>query len=333
MLEQFNRLDHLLQTETGVNKNCQIRVFLTLRKTLFLWNVKMKKKPSLTFAVVGAGMVGTAIGFLLQKSGHDVAAVADLSAAHLKRAASYIRAPGFHHPARAAAHADCILITTPDGRIASACAQIVSGSDVKGKKVFHMSGAGGLDLLATAARAGALTASIHPLQSFSSIDGAIASIPGSYFGVTAAAGAKKMAAGIVRDLQGIPIPVSAGQKPLYHAAACIASNYLVSLLSVVESIYKSIGFSEQDARRAYLPLVYGSLKNIENQGCPNALTGPIARGDSGTVQKHIDALARHLPDFASIYAHMGAIAVKLAREKGTLSAAQAKEILRMLKGE
>ena len=291
-----------------------------------------RKTPSLTFAVVGAGMVGTAIGFLLQKSGNSITAVADLSQAHLKRASSYIRSPGFRHPSEAAARADCVLITTPDDRILSACGEIAAGSNVKGKKVFHMSGAGGLDLLAPAARAGALTASIHPLQSFSSIDGAIASIPGSYFGVTADTGVKKLAADIVRDLQGVPIPISAEQKPLYHAAACIASNYLVSLMSVVESIYLSIGFSEKDARRAYLPLVYGSLKNIENQGCPNALTGPIARGDSGTIQKHIDAMARHLPDFASMYAHMGSIAVKLAREKGTLSAAQAKEILGMLKG-
>lgn len=290
-----------------------------------------RKKPPLTFAIIGAGMVGTAIGVLLGKAGNRVAAVADCSAAHLKRAASYIDAPGFSLPAQAASRADCILLTTPDDRISSVCEEIAARSDVKGKKVFHMSGAGGLDLLAPAALAGARTACIHPLQSFSSIEGAIASIPGSYFGVTAAAGAKKLAADIVRDLQGILIPIPAAQKPLYHAAACVASNYLVSLLSVVESIYKSIGFSEKDARRAYLPLVYGSLKNIENQGCPNALTGPIARGDSGTVQKHIDAMARHLPDFTSLYAQMGAVAVKLAREKGTLSAAQAKEILNMLK--
>lgn len=310
-----------------------IRVFLTLRKTLFLWIDMSKKKFSLQFAVIGTGMVGTAIGVLLKNAGHDIAALADASALHRKRAQAYIGAPAFRDPARAADRAGCILITTPDDRIGSVCAQIAGKSSLAGKKVFHMSGAGGLDLLAPAARAGALVASIHPLQSFSSIDGAIASIPGSYFGVTAAVGAKKLAAVIVRDLGGIPISISAEQKPLYHAAACIASNYLVSLMSVVESIYKSIGFSEKDARKAYLPLVYGSLKNIENQGCPNALTGPIARGDSGTIQKHIDAMARHLPAFASMYAHMGAIAVKLACEKGTLGASQAKTIMGLLKGE
>ena len=291
-----------------------------------------RKKQSLKFAVIGAGMVGTAIGFLLRKAGHDITAMADLSAAHLKRAQSYTGAVCFRHPAQAADHADCLLITTPDDRIGSVCAEIVVGSSVRGKKVFHMSGAGGLDLLESAARAGASVASIHPLQSFSSIDSAIQNIPGSYFGVTAAEGVKKLSADIVRDLRGIPIYISPEQKPLYHAAACIASNYLVSLMSVVESIYLSIGFSDKDARKAYLPLVYGSLKNIEKQGCTRALTGPIARGDAGTVQKHINAMARHLPDYSSLYADMGMVAVKLARQKGTLSASQAKNIMELLKG-
>jgi len=277
-------------------------------------------------------MVGTAIGFLLKKAGHEIMAVADLSTAHLKRAQSYTGAVCFRYPAQAADLADCLLITTPDDRIGPVCAEIVSGSRVRGKKVFHMSGAGGLDLLGPAALAGASVASIHPLQSFSSIDSAISNIPGSYFGVTAAAGAKIFSADIVRDLRGIPIYISPEQKPLYHAAACIASNYLVSLMSVVESIYLSIGFSDQEARKAYLPLVYGSLKNIEKQGCPSALTGPIARGDSGTIQKHIEAMACHHPDFSSFYSNMGMIAVKLARQKGTLSSSQAKIIMELLKG-
>ncbi len=104
-----------------------------------------------------------------------------------------------------------------------------------------MSGAGGLDLLETAKKAGAAVASIHPLQSFSSIDQAIQNIPGSYFGITADKKAQKTAKNIVRDLGGIPLFISSDQKPLYHAAACFASNYLVSLMNVVESIYQAIG--------------------------------------------------------------------------------------------
>ncbi len=292
-----------------------------------------RRNQSPAFAIIGAGMVGTAIGFLLKKAGHDITAVADCSAAHLQRAIAYTgKTAVFRDPAQAAAHADCLLITTPDDRIEAVCTKIVRGSSVRGKKIFHMSGAGGLDLLEPAAQAGAAVASIHPLQSFSSITGAIQNIPGSYFGVTAASGSKKIAVSIVRDLQGIPIHITPAQKPLYHAAACMASNYLVSLMSVVESIYLSIGFSEKDAHKAYLPLVHGSLTNIEKQGCVGALTGPIARGDAGTIQKHIKALADSPSDTASLYGELGQITVQLALQKGTLNAVQAKKITALLKG-
>lgn len=290
------------------------------------------KKNSLKFVIVGAGMVGTAIGFLLKKAGHNIAAIADPSDSHLKRAKAYTGATGYHLASEAANSGDCILITTPDDHILNVCADIAQQSSLRRKKVFHMSGAGGLDLLMPAAQAGAAIASIHPLQSFSSIDGAIASIPGSYFGVTAGAGAKKISADIVRDLQGIALFISPEQKPLYHAAACIASNYLVALMSVVEEIYLSIGLSAEDARRAYLPLVYGSLKNIVKQGCPAALTGPIARGDAGTIQKHIKAINNNLSRLSPLYRELGIITVKLAQQKGTLNQKQAKNIFALLKG-
>jgi predicted short-subunit dehydrogenase-like oxidoreductase (DUF2520 family) len=292
----------------------------------------MKKKESFKFVIIGAGMVGTAIGFLLKKAGHDIKAIADPSAVHLKRARTYTGAACYRLAAEAADSGDTILITTPDDYILPVCAEIASRTSLHGKKVFHMSGAGGLDLLLPAAKAGAAIASIHPLQSFSSIEGAIASIPGSYFGVTAGAGSKRISSAIVRDLQGIALIISPDQKPLYHAAACIASNYLVSLISVVEDIYLSIGLSEKDAHKAYLPLIHGSLKNIEKQGCPGALTGPIARGDAGTVQKHVEAISNSLSRHYPLYRELGRITVKLAQQKGTLNTSQAKKILAILTG-
>ena len=131
---------------------------------------------------------------------------------------------------------------------------------------------------------------------------------------------------------GIPIVISSEQKPLYHAAACFASNYLVSLMNVVESIYKSIGINEKDAKKAYLPLVYGSLKNIEKSGSISSLTGPIARGDFGTIKKHISAINKNLPQYSSFYSSLGLITVKVAQQKGTLNARQAKKINALLKG-
>jgi predicted short-subunit dehydrogenase-like oxidoreductase (DUF2520 family) len=293
----------------------------------------MKKRRLNNFAIIGTGMVGTAIGFLLNKSGYKVISIYDKSSAAMKRALPYTAGEALLTPRRAVQNADCILITTPDDLILSACKEIAITSEIKGKLVFHMSGAGGLDLLAPARRAGASVASIHPLQSFSSINQAIQNIPGSYFGVTADKKAQPLAKKIIRDLGGIPLLISPQQKPLYHAAACFASNYLVSLMNVVESIYQAIGLNKKDAHKAFLPLVYGSLKNIENSGSISSLTGPIARGDSGTIKKHITALNKNLPQYSSLYSSLGLITVKIARQKGTLNAGGAKKINAILKGD
>jgi predicted short-subunit dehydrogenase-like oxidoreductase (DUF2520 family) len=292
----------------------------------------MKKRPLNNFAIIGTGMVGTAIGFLLKKAGYKVIAIADKSPAARKRARQYTGGEAFRNTQEAVQEADCILITTPDDAISSACQEIALCPAIKGKFVFHMSGAGGLDLLESAKKAGAAVASIHPLQSFSSIDQAIKNIPGSYFGITADKKAGMLAKKIVRDLGGIPFFISDEQKPLYHAAACFASNYLVSLLNVVESFYQAIGLTEKEAKKAYLPLVYGSLRNIERFGSIHALTGPIARGDFGTLQKHLAAINETLPQYSSLYRCLGSIALQVAQQKGSLNKRQAKKINDLLKG-
>jgi len=292
----------------------------------------MIKRHLNSFAIIGTGMVGTAIGYLLKKAGYPIVAVYDKSRAALKRALPYTGGKPLLKPQGALQEADCILITTSDDTIASACANLAAFPAIKGKFVFHMSGAGGLDLLESAGKAGASVASIHPLQSFSSIDQAIQNIPGSYFGVTADKKALSFAKNIIRSLGGIPLVISNEQKPLYHAAACFASNYLVSLLNVVESIYQAAGIHEKDARKAYLPLVYGSLKNIEKSGSILSLTGPIARGDVGTIKKHVAAINKHLPQYSSLYSSLGTATVKVARKKGTLNAGQARKINAILKG-
>ena len=292
----------------------------------------MNKRNINTFAIIGTGMVGTAIGFLLKKAGYKISAIADKSPAALKRARSYIEGVIFCKSQEAVDKADYILITTPDDKISSTCREIALNPSIKNKFVYHMSGACDLDILDSARKAGATVGSIHPLQSFSSIDQAIQNIPGSYFAITADDKAQVPAKIIVCNLGGIPFLISSGQKPLYHAAACIASNYLVSLMNTVESIYQAIGMNEKDAKKAYLPLVYGSLKNIEKSDSVSSLTGPIARGDLGTIKKHTAAISKNLPQFSSLYSSLGLITVKVAQKKGTLNARQAKEINAILKG-
>jgi len=300
-----------------------------LRKAFFIR--AMKKTTPITFAIIGAGMVGTAMAVLLQKAGHRIAAVSDPRAASIKRAVKFLGPVAKVKTSALAPKAECFLITTPDGLIQSACAELSSNPAVSGRYVFHVSGAGGLDLLASANKAGAYVGCIHPLQSFSSIEGAVESLPGSYFGMTVARGAKTVAGRLVSDFKGIPLRIRADQKPLYHAAACIASNYFVCLMSCVETLCRACGIPEEDARKAFLPLVSGSMKNIQQHGAVQALTGPVARGDLETLQKHILALTDCAPEYLPMYRLLGDLTTKLALQKKTITAGQAKTISHFFK--
>lgn len=286
-----------------------------------------------TIAILGAGKVGTAVGFLLLSSGYEIVAIASRSDESIKRGVEYTRGKPFRSLSQAATMAECIIISTSDDAIASVCEKITKDGAVSpGKKVIHMSGAGGLDLLESARKSGAHVASIHPIQSFADVTGAIENIPGTTFGITAREEIKEWSVQIVKDLGGVPFFVSDEDKPLYHAAACMASNYLVTLMNMVVEVYQSLGLTRDEAMKAFWPLVRGTIKNIENQGTVQSLTGPISRGDIGTVEKHLQAFQTKLPEFLNLYRELGIFTVDIGHKKETLSDERAKEIKLLLSG-
>jgi predicted short-subunit dehydrogenase-like oxidoreductase (DUF2520 family) len=283
-------------------------------------------------AILGLGKVGTAVGFLLRQAGYRIVAVASRSKASLTQGIVYTGGKPYLNFSKAARAANCVIIATSDDAIADVCKKISSAGGIKpGAKVIHMSGAGGLDLLKSAQVAGAHIACIHPLQSFPDVDSAVRNIPGSTFGITSADEIKEWSVQVVRDLGGVPFFISDADKPLYHAAACIASNYLTTLIHMIEEIYQSVGMSREDAMRAIWPLVMGTISNIETKGTVRALTGPVARGDAGTVRKHADALRRKLPALLQAYSALGILTADLGLKKKTLSPKTARLIKKILK--
>jgi len=286
-----------------------------------------------TTAILGLGNVGTAVGYLLQLAGYRIVAVASRSVASLNKGRVYTGGEACTSFSDAAARADCIFITTADDAIESVCKEISNAGSIKpGNKVIHLSGAGGLNLLESAHKAGANIASIHPLQSFADVEGAIQNIPGSTFGITAEDEISEWSVQLVRDLGGIPFFISDADKPLYHAAACIASNYLTTLIHMVEEIYQSLGLNSEDAIRAIWPLVKGTMKNIETKGTVQALTGPVARGDIGTINSHIHALHSKLPAILPAYSILGILTADIGLKKKTLSPHNAERIKKLLEG-
>jgi len=283
-----------------------------------------------TIAIIGLGRVGSAMGLLLRSSGYPIVAISDISKDTAERGHEYTGGTFHEDPSAAAVSAECVVITTSDDAIASVCERIAGAGAVgPGKKVVHMSGAGGLDLLAAASRQGASVASIHPIQAFANVKSAIASIPGSTFGITADDAIRDWAVRLVLDIGGVPFFVPDDRKALYHAAACIASNYLVTLMHMVVEIGRILGIGERETIEAYWPLVRGTIRNIEEYGTVQALTGPVARGDGGTVERHLKAFDELIPRYLDAYRELGKITVDMALEKRTVTPEKA-EIIRSL---
>ncbi len=272
------------------------------------------------------------MGYLLLQAGREVAAVACRSEESLKRVREYLPHTFLTTDmVKAARRGNVILITTPDDLIADACITLASAGAVrKGDHVVHMSGALGLDVLKPAEEAGAATASIHPLQTFADVKGAVKKIPGSVFAVTAREPQTvEWAEELVRLLGGEPVRLEEGQKVLYHLGAVMASNLLVALEHAAELLYQEIGMEGDRALRALLPLIEGTVGNLRRLGTERALTGPVARGDIGIIRRHLEKLEEEgREEFLRVYVALSRFALDLA--EANLSRSRCMEIAELL---
>jgi predicted short-subunit dehydrogenase-like oxidoreductase (DUF2520 family) len=293
-----------------------------------------------TVAIIGAGRVGTSVGYLLAKAGYAVVAVAARTAASAEKAAVFI---GAGEPTtdvvKAASKADIVFITTPDGAIKNSCDKLAAGGGLKaGSLVVHMFGAQSLDLLDAALSVGSSRAVIHPLQSVPSPAQGIKNLPGSYFRTEADPAALAIAHELVKALGGaeLVMPKWSPDKDsaaLYHAGAIAVSNYFVALVDYGLKFYQALGADKQETLKALLPLIKGTLQNIETLGTTDALTGPIARGDVETIKGHLDAMRKKTPELMALYKELARQTVSVARDRGSISQDTADELLNLVNSE
>ncbi len=279
---------------------------------------------------IGAGTTGTALAVLLHSKGYDIASVASRSASSANALASAVGCQAYEDNQSVADNADIVFVTTPD----SAIQQVVG--EVKwreGQSVVHCSGADSVDILQKAKDDGADVGAFHPLQTFASVTHAIDNLPGSTFALEAEGALLDELRGIVKALEGSWVVLGPGDKVLYHAAAVIACNYMVTLTNMAGELWQAFGSSAQEAAKALMPLIHGTVNNIENVGLPDCLTGPIARGDLGTVRKHLDALEKRAPAIASTYRDLGLQTTPIALSKGKIDEERAEDLRRLLAGK
>jgi predicted short-subunit dehydrogenase-like oxidoreductase (DUF2520 family) len=303
----------------------------------------MKKTTRINLCVIGAGRVGTTVSYTLaEKELPDIKlkAISSRSMESLNRAKKILGGKAAdviftRENSKAVSLANCILICTPDDVISSVCSDIFSGKskDFKNYYAIHFSGSKSLEVLNSARAAGAEIASIHPLKSFASIEEAIKSLPGTIFGITySSKESKKIAEFLVKSMGGEIIEVEDNKKPLYHAAACVASNYLVTLINYAVLIHKKMGIKPEDSLKGLMGLVEDTVSNIKKMGTEKSLTGPIARGDIGTIKEHVKSFNEFFSkEDSALYRMMGIETSKIAHQNKWIKESTVDELKEILK--
>jgi len=283
-------------------------------------------KPS--FAIVGCGKVGTSLGWFLSRRGYPLIGVATRHRETAEAAARLVGTDAFSDkPWEITPTADIVFITTPDGTIAGTCKSILErGGFKEDAVVLHCSGSLPSTILSFGEGGNYHVGSLHPLQSFASLKtdwnpfrGIIAAVEGDD---AATATAREVA----KALGAVCLEIKTEAKSMYHASAVVASNYLVSLMDLSLRLMAAAGISGKNAIDVLNPLIKGTLSNIEKVGIPEALTGPISRGDVETVADHLTQMATVTPDLIPIYKSLGRHTIQLALAKGTLSKGDAEKL-------
>jgi predicted short-subunit dehydrogenase-like oxidoreductase (DUF2520 family) len=277
---------------------------------------------------IGAGTTGTALAVRFSQKECSVVAVASRTLTSAQKLASLVPDCQICHTAQEVADAaELVFITTPDDIIAQVCGVVQWHA---GQNVVHCSGAHSVDILEPARKLGAAVGSFHPLQTFADVDQAIENLPGSTFSLEAEEPLLSMLKELTLLLNSNWVELKPGDKVLYHAAAVFACNYLVTLVKLALDLWRDFGVSSKEATRALLPLLNGTINNIENIGLPNCLTGPIARGDLGTIQRHLSAIEARNPSLLTTYKELGFQTVPIALAKGRVNEQKAEEIKALL---
>lgn len=271
--------------------------------------------------LVGAGHVGSVLGRLWQASGafalQDVLTRSPASA----RAACAFMGGGQPVAGSAALRpATAIMLAVGDDQIGAACAALAAAVPLQGVTVFHCSGALTSGQLEAARAAGAHVASVHPIRSFADPQAVAQQFAGTFCGIEGDPAALAVLEPALLAIGARPVPVDAGAKTVYHAAAVFASNYLVTVLDAALRAYQAAGIPEAVARQLAEPLASEALANVFRLGPAGALSGPVARGDYATVARQQQAVTAWDGPTGQLYQALVAPTAALAARKRDQSA-------------
>jgi predicted short-subunit dehydrogenase-like oxidoreductase (DUF2520 family) len=273
------------------------------------------ERPSI--GIVGAGAVGTALGVALLRAGWPIHAIASRDPGRRARAKALTSAPRAFTEAQALIEeVELILVAIPDDALAGFAAQVRMYG---GQAMVHTSGALAADVLAPAMAAGTQIGAFHPLVAFADTERAVADLHGATIAIEADDQLADLLARMAEAIGGRPVRLAPGSKGAYHAAAVLAAGGLVALLDAIVELGRVAGLDEAGTLAIYGPLLEGTLANARALGVSAALTGPITRGDSGTLRDHLQVLRVHAPAVLDLYRAAAQREIAIAETRGALA--------------
>lgn len=282
----------------------------------------------LTVGVVGTGRVGSVLGAALVRAGHTVVAATGVSCESIRRAERLLPGVPLVSADEVVARAALVLLALPDDVLPGLVAGLARTDAWRpGQLVAHVSGAYGVGVLDPAARAAALPLALHPAMTFTDRPEDLDRLSGVSFGVTAPDALRPVAEALVVEMGGEPVWIPEEFRPLYHAALASGANHLVTLVAQSTELLRQAGV-ERPAQ-VLGPLLGAALDNALRSG-DAALTGPVARGDAGTVAEHLRTLTRHAPDAVASYIALARLTASRALAAGRLRPDQAEALLGVL---
>jgi predicted short-subunit dehydrogenase-like oxidoreductase (DUF2520 family) len=267
--------------------------------------------------IVGAGAVGTALGVALRRAGWPVKAVASRDPARRERFTSLVEGSrAFAEPTALMDEVELILVAVPDDAVARVAGELHMYS---GQAMVHTSGALDASVLAPAMAAGTQVGSFHPLVAFADTERAVAALRGATIAIEGDDQLAALLARMAEAMGATAVRLAAGSKSAYHAAAVLAAGGFVALLDAIAELGRVAGLDEQGSLAIYGPLIEQTLGNARALGIRAALTGPITRGDRGTLEAHLATLRAHAPGVLDLYVAAAEREIALAEGRGALT--------------
>ncbi len=290
-------------------------------------------------AIVGAGRVGLSLAVALRRAGVRVGAFRDTSSLASRQATAVLGVEGSPDlSSLLATGPTLVFLTVPDSLVAPVAVELAAAwsslpPGTGSVAVAHTSGVTPVSALDPCLSAGAVTFGFHPLQTFAGYETGSTHFAGATIAVAPGPrGGWELGSSLALALGGRPVALAEEDRTLYHAAACVASNYLVTLQSLAERMFVRAGLPADTALHAFLPLVRGAVDNLASHGSVDALTGPLSRGDVSTIERHLATLREQMPDMEPLYRTLGIATLELVRAQGAVDHQTLESLEQLLRG-